>query len=350
MKPSVKKALFVGGQIIAIALISFALGEATVRIYNHFSPSYLFYNESYNKRFRGKPFASDGNFKLNSLGFKDKEFSPKAENGYRIVALGDSFAFGVVHYEQNYLTLIEAALQKNHPNVDLLNMGISGTGPPDYEELLNDEGLAYKPDLVLVSFFIGNDFVGARRRKLYEYSYMATLFHRAFRVARGYRGPITPAGNADYCDDCPSMTEDRYLKVERGRSGMYVKRNRRFGRSFEAAVSYLQKIQAACRARGIKLLVVLIPDELQINHELEKTVREKFHADVDGGQWDITLPNRTLSSRLNQLAIDHIDLYDAFIAGSAQGRLYKPRDSHWNIAGNRLASGLIAARVEKYLK
>jgi hypothetical protein len=131
---------------------------------------------------------------------------------------------------------------------------------------------------------------------------------------------------------------------------MYIKGNRRFGRSFEAAVSYLQKIQATCRARGVKLLVVLIPDELQINHELEKTVREKFHADVDGSQWDITLPNRTLSSRLNQLNIDQIDMYDAFIAGSAQERLYKPRDSHWNIAGNRLAAGLIAPRIEKYLK
>ncbi|HWH78476.1 MAG TPA: SGNH/GDSL hydrolase family protein, partial [Candidatus Binatus sp.] len=188
MQPSVKKVLSIGGQIVTISLISFALGEATVRIYNHFSPSYLFYNESYNKRFRGKPFALDGNFKLNSLGFKDQEFSLKSQNGYRIVALGDSFAFGVVHYEHNYLTLIESALQINHPNVDLLNMGILGTAPVDYWELLRDEGLGYKPELVLLSFFIGNDFAGSHRRRLYEYSYLATLFHRATKVARSYEG------------------------------------------------------------------------------------------------------------------------------------------------------------------
>lgn len=347
MKPALKKVISLIGRIVGISLISFALGEVSLRIYNHFNPSYLFYNESYNKRFRGKPFASDGNFKLNSLGFKDKDFSPKAQNGYRIVALGDSFAFGVVNYDQNYLTLIESVLQKNHPNVDLLNMGILGTGPVDYSELLNDEGLAFKPDMVLVSFFIGNDFVGPRRRRLYEYSYMATLFHRATRVARSYEGPITLAGNTAYCDDCPSMTEDRYLKVERGRSSMYVKGNKRFARSFDVALSYLEKIRVICRARDIDFVVALIPDELQINHELEKTVREKFHADIDGSQWDITLPNRTLSSRLTQLGINHIDLYDAFVAGSSQGRLYKPRDTHWNITGNRLAASLIADHLQK---
>jgi hypothetical protein len=92
----------------------------------------------------------------------------------------------------------------------LLNLGIPGTGPVDYYELLTEEGLAFKPDMVLLSFFIGNDFVGPPRRRLYEYSYTATLFHRAIRVARSYKGPLTPAGNVDYCDDCPTMTEDRF--------------------------------------------------------------------------------------------------------------------------------------------
>ena len=337
-------------QIVAISLISFVLGEAALRVYNHFSPSYLFRNESYNKQFRGKPFASDGKFKLNSLGFKDKEFLPKAQNGYRIVALGDSFAFGVVPYDQNYLTLIESELQQNHHNVDLLNMGIVGTGPSDYYELLTDEGLAFKPDLVLLSFFIGNDFVGARRRRPYEYSYLTTLFYRAWKIVRGYQGPILPARRTDYCDDCPSMTEDRFLQVERSRSAKYLRGNSGFARSMDRALSYLDKIRLICRARGIDFVVVLIPDELQINRELQKIIRNKFFFDLDASLWDSGLPNRALSSRLTQLGIDHIDLYDAFVASGSQIRLYKPRDTHWNIAGNRLAAILIADHVQKYLK
>ena len=350
VKLSGNKVRSIAIQILVISLISFTMGEVALRVYNHFNPSYLFDNESRNKQFRGKPFASDGEFKLNSLGFKDKEFLPKAQTVYRIVALGDSFAFGVVQYDQNYLTLIESKLQQNHPNVDLLNMGIVGTGPSDYYELLNDEGLAFNPNLVLLSFFIGNDFVGARRRRLYEFSYLATLFYRFSKIARSYQGPIIPAGKTLYCDDCPSLTEDRFLRIERGRSAKYLSGNNSFARSMDRALSYLEKIRLVCRARGIDLVVVLIPDELQINQELQKTVRKKFFPDLDASRWDSSLPNRALSSRLTQLGIDHIDLYDAFVASSSQIRLYKPRNTHWNIAGNRLAANLIADHLQKYLK
>lgn len=337
-------------QIFAISLVSFILGEATLRVYHYFSPSYLFRSDSYNKQFRGKPFASVGKFQLNSLGFQDKEFLPKAHDGYRIVALGDSFAFGVVPYDQNYLTLIEAELQRHHPSLDLLNMGIAGTGPPDYYQLLIDEGLAFEPDLVLLSFFIGNDFVGTRRRRLYEYSYVTTLFHRAWRIVRGYRGPIIRASKTLYCDDCPTMTEDRFLQVERSRGAKYVRGNNGFARSMDRALSYLEKIRLICSARGIDFVVVLIPDELQINRELQKLIQNKFFPDLDASFWDSSLPNRALSGRLTQLGIDHIDLYDAFVATSSQTRLYKPRDTHWNIAGNRLAANLIADHLPKYLK
>ena len=154
MKPAARKFLSLASAIFAIAFIFVALAEVSLRIYAYFSPSILFYNESWNQRFRGRPFGGVGNFKLNSLGFKDKEFTPKPPNGYRIVALGDSFAFGVVPYEHNYLTVTEELLRKHHPQVDLLNMGILGTAPIDYWQLLRDEGLSFNPDLVLVSFFI----------------------------------------------------------------------------------------------------------------------------------------------------------------------------------------------------
>jgi hypothetical protein len=37
------------------------------------------------------------------------------------------------------------------------------------------------------SIFFGNDFVGARRRRLYEYSYLATLFYRFSKIVRSYK-------------------------------------------------------------------------------------------------------------------------------------------------------------------
>jgi len=350
MKPVAKNFLSIARPIFAIALIFFALAEVSLRIYNYFRPSILFYNEFYNQRFRGAPFSPVGNFRLNSLGFKDKEFTPKPQNGYRIVALGDSFAFGVVPYENNYLTLTEELLQQHHPQVDVLNMGIVGTAPVDYWQLLRDEALSFKPDMVLVSFFIGNDFVGAHRRRLYEYSYLATLLYRGGRIILAYRGPWTPRDLANYCDDCPSTTETRFLNVEGGRSNKYIKSDKRAARSVGVAFEYLEKINELCKERGIKLIVALIPDELQINLDLQLSVRQRSHPRLNPSDWDITLPNRAMAGRLSSSGIDYIDLYDPFIAASGEKRLYKPRNTHWNIAGNQLAANVIASHIEKLLK
>jgi len=350
MKPVASKFLSIARPIFAIALISFALAEVSLRIYTYFRPSILFYNESWNQRFRGRPFAQVGKSKLNSLGFKDKEFTPKPQNGYRIVALGDSFAFGVVPYENNYLTLTEELLQKHHPQVDLLNMGILGTAPIDYWQLLRDEGLSFKPDMVLVSFFFGNDFVGAHRRRLFEYSYLASLVYRGSRIVLAYRGPWAGEGVLKYCDDCPSSNETRYLDVEGRRSYIYIKSNQRATRSVGAAFAYLEKINDLCKERGIKLIVVLIPDELQINQDLQRSVRQSSHPRLNPSDWDITLPNRSMAARLSSSGIDYIDLYEPFLAMGSKKPLYIPRNTHWNIAGNQLAANVIASHIEKLLK
>ena len=60
--------------VLIIVLVTVALGEVSLRLYNYADPLPIFYSDSYN-RFRGKPFAPDWSFHLNSRGFKDVEFS-----------------------------------------------------------------------------------------------------------------------------------------------------------------------------------------------------------------------------------------------------------------------------------
>jgi hypothetical protein len=54
------------------------------------------------------------------------------------------------------------------------------------------------------------------------------------------------------------------------------------------------------------------------------------------------LANRAVGENLKRLNVDYLDLTPAFVAEAATSRLYRNNDSHWNIAGNRLAAGLIA--------
>jgi hypothetical protein len=82
--------------IANICLITLSLAEIALRLCNKIYQSYIFYDSSRN-RFRGKPLAENYGFGRNSRGFKDVERKKeKQPNVYRILGLGDSFAFGVV--------------------------------------------------------------------------------------------------------------------------------------------------------------------------------------------------------------------------------------------------------------
>jgi hypothetical protein len=337
-------------QTLIIVIVSLLLGEGVVRIFNYFNPLFIFYDASYN-RFRGKPFSNDFDFKLNSKGFKDIEFPTQKEaNTYRILALGDSFAFGVVPYKDNYLTLLETTSQQANSKVEVFNMGIPSIGPKQYESVLVREGLAYRPDLVLVSFFIGNDFydsLSAKKREFYTYSYLASLFYYIYTIQQKYEGQIVST-NLNYCDDCANLDKPTYLSIEKDRSLLYWTDYPLFPRLLDEASHYLENIQAICGKNGIKLVVVLIPDELQINPTLQQEVRAQAPATFTPGAWDNSLPNTRLSAKLQAMGVDVIDLLPNFV-GHEQ-TLYRPRDSHWNIAGNKLAASVIHNRLLPYIQ
>ena len=100
------------------------------------------------------------NYWNNALGLNDEEFEvPKPAGRFRILALGDSFTFGLVPYPHGVMTLLEARLRAACPGreLDLLNFGIGGTGVGDYRAIVTLGLTTYDPDLVLVNFYAGND-------------------------------------------------------------------------------------------------------------------------------------------------------------------------------------------------
>ena len=338
VKKLLKKVHHITLQGMAIVFISFLLGEIALRAYQYFNPTFIFYDSSHN-RFRGKPFANDWNFKLNSKGFKDKEFTQKNDGVYRIVGVGDSFTFGVVPYEYNYLTVLESTLQKNGITAEVLNLGIPGIGPKDYLTLFVEEGLPLKPDMLLLSFFIGNDFSEIQARKLKSYSYVLSFLSYITSLNEKYEGRIIH-DQPNYCDACPTFNKDGFLKIEGERSFLYLEGNERFQSLPKKAAYYLSQISAICKKKGIDLVLVLIPDELQVNPQLQKEVIEKFYPDMQKDAWNSKLPNEKLTGELEALEIDFIDLYEHF-AGRPAERIYKLRDTHWNIPGNKLAANII---------
>ncbi|KKS98451.1 MAG: hypothetical protein UV73_C0002G0165 [Candidatus Gottesmanbacteria bacterium GW2011_GWA2_43_14] len=87
---------------------------------------------------------------------EDREYPlEKTEGTFRIIALGDSFTYGVyVETAENWTEVLERELSGNsdcsgYPKFEVLNLGVSGYDLEYTAERLNRTGLKYSPDLVV---------------------------------------------------------------------------------------------------------------------------------------------------------------------------------------------------------
>jgi hypothetical protein len=288
-------------QSVAIVALGVGLAEVAMRVYHHFVPVFVFPSEGTN-RFRGKPFADDYDFKLNSRGFKDVEIQPRKRPGtVRILGLGDSFAFGVVPYARNYLTLLEEDLTRASPAAEVVNMGIPSIGPRGYLEVLVNEGLPLGPDMVLLSFFVGNDFTDPDQPPPTSYVF---AFLRYLFMAKPDGVPIH--GSVKYEDDRPHLEPEQYFAIERSRSSIFRKSDTAFEGCLASVEANLERIKRVCDSKGLELLIVVIPDEMQIDQDVGAEVVASFPgAEQD---FDFDLPNRRLGSSLDRLHIRYLDL------------------------------------------
>src|SRR5258708_5504885 len=94
-------------------------------------------------------------FDLNDL---DYTFA-KTPDTSGMVVVGDSFGWAS-GLEGHYTALLERLFEDpDHAHkVDIFNTGSSGTHTGEQLIMLNKFGLQYNPDLVILGFFVGNDF------------------------------------------------------------------------------------------------------------------------------------------------------------------------------------------------
>lgn len=92
-------------------------------------------------------------FPVNEGSHYDAAFEPKHAGHPRVLTIGDSFSAGVVPHHYHFTTVAERELG----GLEICNMGIPSTGPLEYLHLLQNEGLALEPDVIVINVFVGND-------------------------------------------------------------------------------------------------------------------------------------------------------------------------------------------------
>lgn len=98
----------------------------------------------------------------NNSGFHDVEHEvDKSADSYRIIVLGDSYIEALqLPIDQGFTQQLERLLGHSikKRGVEVINLGVSGSGPAQYYRILEKKGLMYKPDLVVMAVFPDNDF------------------------------------------------------------------------------------------------------------------------------------------------------------------------------------------------
>lgn len=170
------------GLVVAALLLAFALlelvlrlgfGDTLVRFPRYHSDAW--YGEFHLRRLRPNTVfwhsSRDGAWKFttNAQGFRDvRNWLYEKETGTtRILCLGDSHDEGFeVDQDSTLSAVLERYLNARGMRAEVFNMGVSGYSTAEELALLENEGVRYHPDYVVVAFF-ANDYEDNVRAGLY---------------------------------------------------------------------------------------------------------------------------------------------------------------------------------------
>ena len=316
------------------------------------------------RRFRFKPNTEFFDTRLNSRGYVDDEPFVASSRDFVVAVLADSFGTGpVVPYSRNFATVAERTLQEalasRFERVAVHNFGVAWIGVPEYYYLLLTEALPTKPSTVVLCIFVGNDFdrfiVSPRKasgRYLIEnwrVVQMATRLHRLARQRSEGNPELLgalvrlPRGTPAFLDDTrlepPTFSPSEFMRIERERLVICRRGDPGVEGRYAGMFTSLEQFN---RVLGRKLLVVLIPDEFQVNDALWAELTSGATRPVD---LERTLPQHRLVDFCTAAGIAVLDLLPPLREAQLRDRVYHLRDTHWNARGHRLAGLAIAKRI-----
>ncbi len=316
-------------------------------------------------------------FVLNSRSFRTHEYTTTPPPGVlRVVALGDSFTFasGALPDADHWTTLLERELeQRLDRRTEVLRLGVPDTGPAFQLRLWQIEASRLEPEVVVLAFFVGNDFTdhqadagvfASRGRGLSGRLASLSALYRAVRnltrvLAAGADRPsdaasrgaadVTPGepvpGYRDTFDrDRPTFSRRRFLAIEAERMALCLRSEQAaFDRLAERVAGVVVELSSEVRASGADCVVMIIPDQYQIDGSLAERAAASVGHRID--DYDLERPQRALHQALDTAGVGRLDLLPVFRRHAGEGALYRPRDSHWNRRGNELAARALAQWV-----
>jgi len=215
-------------------------------------------------------------FRTNAQGFRDDEdwSIEKPAGQIRVLVLGDSNTQGFeVRQEQTYSAVMQRALRRRGLDAKVMNSGVSGFGTAEELAFLENEGIRFAPDAVVLGFF-GNDFEDNVKAGLFALHGGALTQQKdshlpgvgVLRVINAIPGVSWLSENSYLYALALNTTWEaaKTFLLERSKAELATEYavpqgEPKAGGDFQLALRLIERMSEFCRSRGIPLIVIDVP-------------------------------------------------------------------------------------------
>jgi hypothetical protein len=185
----------------------------------------------------------------NAHGYRDLDRTvPRPPGVRRVVSLGDSFAWGAsVEFDDAYPQRLERGLnRRRRERWEVVNLALPGMNTVDQAAQLEQEGMAYEPDVVVLGFVLNDseDAAAAEARRAADWEERPGRVQGALDRSALFRMVRTRLW----------ATAENRRRIS-GYKSMYVED----APGWVAARKALTGMGALCRARGVPFVVAIFP-------------------------------------------------------------------------------------------
>jgi hypothetical protein len=310
----------------------------------------------------------DYRIRVNSLGLREREFSPVKKAGTRrILVIGDSIAFGTgVEADLRFSSFIDRALGSD---IEVLNAGVCGWGNDQELIYFESTGRFLNPDVVVLTLTMANDvvnnmldhlFLGSAPKPRFSFnggsieldettlSPPSHPVHHHLRnflkhsrlfvfVKRRVEAAVRTHEVADAGARRPSGFDKAGLERNYSHWSVYERSyDDELETGWTLTEAIIDRFADLCRRDGIELIVFAFPLKIEVDEAWRRDLIE--HHELDPARFDFLKPYRRLAGFCESRGIEFIYPLDEFSRASKERNLYFAKDSHPNQFGNAVAA------------
>lgn len=301
-----------------------------------------------NSEFKEKNSCYETKIKTNSQGFHDSEFTlEKPKDVFRIAIFGDSFVQSrQVPVEKSFHYILEQKLNRAiaGQKFEVLAFGIGGNGTFKNYLYLNQYGLKYKPDLVILGFLPANDFRD-------DYEIRKRIFDKEGNIRKE-----TPAFQKIISKSVLLGWFNYKWRLVKTNLNLYFNKKKLDRVPFDFQVflkeyppgwqtiwdieeKLISEFKKAVEAQKSKFFLVSFDDIWR--SQQEHLPREGYGKYLDSPELDFEKPEKILGEFAKKEQIPYLALAPIIkdkVKKTGEMNFYYPCDAHWNELGNQWAA------------